>query len=114
MLRTLLVQVLNRYPKVFEHFQEEDQYKLHKEKTSWTYEMLWRVYRRIATDENMEQICLIIDAMGTQSCSVDLWIPYLRICIIDQTNARNLLVRISLTGSRVFIHPHMSNEASRY
>lgn len=68
MLQTLLIQVLKQYPRVLKHFEKEDQYELHKEKTTWTHVMLCRVFHRISTDQDMDQICLIIDAIGMLYC----------------------------------------------
>lgn len=66
-LKTLLYQVLIRYPKCHKHFLKEKEYQLKGHKTIWTDGMLWRVLERIVGDDGFGRICLIFDAMGAYS-----------------------------------------------
>ena len=63
-LKTLLIQILIRYPRSHKHFLKEKIYELNKKRTVWSDGMLWRVFERIAADESLGAICLILDAMG--------------------------------------------------
>ncbi len=63
-LRHLLAQVLDQNPWLFDHFNAEPDYKNDQDKTHWTSGMLWRSFKRLWNDERVENLCLIIDAIG--------------------------------------------------
>jgi len=46
-LTNLLAQILKQCPKALIHFSAESEYNIFREKTSWTFGMLWRVFDRI-------------------------------------------------------------------
>ncbi|KAF8538750.1 hypothetical protein BDD12DRAFT_884282 [Trichophaea hybrida] len=62
-LVNLLTQLLNQLPNVIVHFLAEHEYTTNKEKTSWSYGMLWRVFERIINDPNTGRVCILIDAL---------------------------------------------------
>jgi hypothetical protein len=64
LLSNLLDQILRQDPEALTHFSEEKVYMDNKEKTSWNFDMLWRVFRRIINDKSLRAICVIIDALG--------------------------------------------------
>jgi hypothetical protein len=71
-LKYWLAQLLDQNPRIFGYFQDEPDYRKDKEKTRWTASMLWRVFQRIWTDGDLENTCLILDALGKSSSTV--WI----------------------------------------
>jgi hypothetical protein len=64
LLTNVLAQLLRQNPDALIHFSNEPVYKINKEKTVWTIEMLWRVFRRIVNDEKLKPMIVIIDALG--------------------------------------------------
>jgi hypothetical protein len=66
-LLNLLSQLLKQDPHVLVHFLAESEYDVHKERTSWNFGMLWRVFDRIVRDDGARAICVIIDALGMLS-----------------------------------------------
>jgi Cdc6-like AAA superfamily ATPase len=67
MLSNVLAQLLKQEPEVLVHFCSEAEYDLKKEKTVWSFGMLWRVFERILRDHKVRPMCVIIDALGKQS-----------------------------------------------
>ena len=63
-LLNLLAQLLKQDPGVLIHFFDESEYDTHKERTSWNFGMLWRVFDRIVKDDKCRPMCVIIDALG--------------------------------------------------
>ncbi|KAF8242423.1 hypothetical protein K440DRAFT_121039 [Wilcoxina mikolae CBS 423.85] len=65
-LANLLAQLLKQEQDVIVHFSTESEYSLNKEKTSWNFGMLWRVFERIVRDnsDKIKPMCIIIDALG--------------------------------------------------
>ncbi|KAF8534915.1 hypothetical protein BDD12DRAFT_940572 [Trichophaea hybrida] len=63
LLSNLLAQLLKQTPEMIVHFAAESEYAMQKEKTSWTFEMLWRVFERIMNDDTIKGCFLIIDAL---------------------------------------------------
>jgi hypothetical protein len=63
-LVNVLSQILKQEPDVFAHFSVESEYALHKERTSWSFSMLWRVFSRVVKDSKIRPVCLIVDALG--------------------------------------------------
>lgn len=73
MLTNLLAQLLKQTPGMIAHFAVESEYVIQKEKTSWTFSTLWRVFERIMNDDTVKNYFLIIDALGILSHpSVDM------------------------------------------
>jgi hypothetical protein len=68
-LLNLLAQLLKQDPGVLIHFSAESEYAVNKERTSWNFGMLWRVFDRIVKDDKARPICVIIDALGMPSWS---------------------------------------------
>jgi hypothetical protein len=66
-LLNLLSQLLKQDPRVLVHFLAESEYAVHKERTSWNFGMLWRVFDRIVRDDGARPMCVIIDALGMPS-----------------------------------------------
>ena len=66
-LLNLLAQLLRQDPSVLRHFFAESDYAVHKERTSWSFGMLWRVFDRIVRDDKCRPMCVIIDALGMSS-----------------------------------------------
>lgn len=67
-LRNLLSQLLEQDPDgVYKHFLQELEFATHRENTSWSFEMLWRVFERIIQDEELRPISIVIDALGISS-----------------------------------------------
>jgi Cdc6-like AAA superfamily ATPase len=64
LLTNILAQLLRQNPNALIHFFNEPVYNIDKEKTVWTVEMLWRVFRRIVNDEKLKPTIVIIDALG--------------------------------------------------
>jgi Cdc6-like AAA superfamily ATPase len=62
-LVNLLAQLLKYIPDIG-HFSVEQAYAINKEKTSWEFGMLWRVFERIMNDANIGRVCILIDALG--------------------------------------------------
>ncbi|KAF8244552.1 hypothetical protein K440DRAFT_609225 [Wilcoxina mikolae CBS 423.85] len=62
-LANLLAQFIKQTPEMIVHFAAESEYAMRKEKTSWTFEMLWRVFERIMNDDTIKNCFLIIDAL---------------------------------------------------
>jgi Cdc6-like AAA superfamily ATPase len=74
LLSNLLDQLLRQDPKALVHFSEEKVYMLNKETTSWDFDTLWRVFRRVVNDNSLRAICVIIDALGMlPSCSARMY-----------------------------------------
>jgi hypothetical protein len=72
-LTNLLAQLLKQTPGMIAHFAVESEYVIQKEKTSWTFSTLWRVFERIMNDDTVKNYFLIIDALGILSHpSVDM------------------------------------------
>ena len=65
-LVNLLAQLLKYIPDVG-HFSVEQAYAINKEKTSWEFDMLWRVFERIINDANTGHMRILIDALGINS-----------------------------------------------
>jgi len=63
-LVNLLAQLLKYIPDAIVHFLIEQGYSINKEKTCWTFGMLWRVFERIVNDANTGNVCILIDALG--------------------------------------------------
>jgi hypothetical protein len=63
-LINLLAQLLKQDPSVHMHFLAESEYIVYKERTSWNFGMLWRVFDRIVKDDKCRPMCVIIDALG--------------------------------------------------
>ena len=63
-LVNLLAQLLQYIPDTIVHLTVEHGYATNKEKTSWTFGMLWRVFERIINDANTGHVCILIDALG--------------------------------------------------
>jgi len=63
-LVNILAQLLKYIPDAIVHFSTEQGYAIYKEKTIWTFGMLWRVFERIINDANTGNVCIIIDALG--------------------------------------------------
>ena len=63
-LVNLLAQLLDQVPDVITHFLAEPDYTTNKEKTSWTFGMLWRVFERIINDNHRGQVYILVDALG--------------------------------------------------
>jgi hypothetical protein len=71
-LTNLLAQILKQCTKALIHFSAESEYNIFREKTSWTFGMLWRVFDRIARDDNLRPICVVLDALSIwYVCSSD-------------------------------------------
>jgi hypothetical protein len=66
-LLNLLAQLLRCIPDVIVHFLTESGYATHKETTSWSFGMLWRVFERIVNDVHSGRLYILIDALGTPS-----------------------------------------------
>lgn len=64
-LTNWLSQLLIQVPGSIVHFLKES---TEKDKTSWTFGMLWRVLQRIIEDADTGEICLLVDALGMSSC----------------------------------------------
>ncbi|KAF8533476.1 hypothetical protein BDD12DRAFT_760778, partial [Trichophaea hybrida] len=62
-LVNLLTQMLDQIPDIIMHFLAEPEYKTNKEKTSWSFGMLWRVFERIINDAHRGQVYILIDAL---------------------------------------------------
>jgi len=60
----LLTQLLKQVPDVIAHFLVEHEYTTDKEKTVWTFAMLWRVFERIINDPHRGHVYILIDALG--------------------------------------------------
>ncbi|KAA8893974.1 ankyrin repeat-containing domain protein [Sphaerosporella brunnea] len=58
----LLDQLLEQLPRVVVHFSESAELK-YREKTSWTYTALWRVFERVISDDRTGRVYLLIDAL---------------------------------------------------
>jgi nucleoside-triphosphatase THEP1 len=69
LLSNLLHQILRQDPDALVHFSEENVDMVSKEKTSWNFGMLWRVFRRVVNNKSRRAICVIIDALGMLSSS---------------------------------------------
>jgi hypothetical protein len=67
LLTNVLDQLLRQDPNTLTHFSNEPEYEIKKEKTVWTIEMLWRVFKRIIYDEKLKPMFVIIDALGMSS-----------------------------------------------
>jgi len=63
-LLNLLAQLLKQDAGVLKHFCAESAYAVNKERTSWNFGMLWRVFDRIVKDDTAKPMCVIIDALG--------------------------------------------------
>jgi hypothetical protein len=66
-LLNLLAQLLKQDPGVLIHFSAESEYTVNRERTSWNFGMLWRVFDRIVKDDKCRPMCVIIDALGMPS-----------------------------------------------
>jgi hypothetical protein len=66
-LLNLLAQLLKQDPGVLIHFTAESEYAVRKERTSWNFGMLWRVFDRIVKEDKSRPMCVIIDALGMPS-----------------------------------------------
>jgi hypothetical protein len=66
-LLNLLSQLLRQDQGVLAHFLAESEYAVHKDRTSWNFGMLWRVFDRIVRDDGARPMCVIIDALGMPS-----------------------------------------------
>jgi Cdc6-like AAA superfamily ATPase len=64
LLTSLLAQLLRQDPNTLVHFCNEAAYFIDKEKTVWTLDMLWRVFKRIVNDKTLKPMFVIIDAIG--------------------------------------------------
>ncbi|KAF8531694.1 hypothetical protein BDD12DRAFT_914648, partial [Trichophaea hybrida] len=62
-LVNLLTQLLDQVPDFIAHFLAEPEYITNKEKTSWTFGMLWRVFERIINNIHTGQVYILIDAL---------------------------------------------------
>jgi hypothetical protein len=62
-LANWLAQLLYQVPNLIVHFSACAD-SMEKEKTRWTFGMLWRVFQRIIEDVNAGSICLLVDALG--------------------------------------------------
>jgi Cdc6-like AAA superfamily ATPase len=67
LLTNVLAQLLRQNPRAMIHFSKEPIYNIDKEKTSWTFGMLWRVFSRIVNDAKLKPMFVIIDAIGMLS-----------------------------------------------
>jgi len=65
-LANLLAQLLKYIPDVG-HFSVELEYAINKEKSSWEFGMLWRVFERIINDTNTGHMRVLIDALSINS-----------------------------------------------
>lgn len=63
-LANWLTQLLLQLPSIIAHFSAEPKFKTQKGTTSWTYDMLWRVFQRIVSDSGAGKIYLLVDALG--------------------------------------------------
>jgi hypothetical protein len=63
-LVNVLTQLLDQIPDVIFHFLAEPEYTTNEEKTSWSFDMLWRVFERIMNDAHRGQVYILIDALG--------------------------------------------------
>lgn len=78
-LVNLLTQLLTHAPNIIVHFSVELEFATEKENTSWSYNMLWRVFKRILNDVSIGQVCLLIDALGIESYPHrDLYVAHYR------------------------------------
>jgi len=68
-LINLLTQLLTQVPDVIVHFSAEIEFNAREEKTSWSFGMLWRVFKRIINDASIGNVYILIDALGIQSYS---------------------------------------------
>jgi hypothetical protein len=64
LLANVLAQLLRHDRNTLIHFYNGPVYKIDKEKTVWTFEMLWDVFDSIVADEKLEPIFVIIDAVS--------------------------------------------------
>ncbi|KAF8533302.1 hypothetical protein BDD12DRAFT_984533 [Trichophaea hybrida] len=62
-LVNLLAQLLDHAPDINKHFLAEPEYATYKEKTSWSFGMLWRVFERIINDAHRGPVYILIDAL---------------------------------------------------
>jgi len=69
-LVNLLSQLLNQVPDAIKHFMTEHEYITQKEKTSWSFGMLWRVFKRIIHDAHRGLVYILIDALGIPPCHI--------------------------------------------
>jgi len=69
-LVNLLAQLLMQVPNVIVHFLAEPEFFTKKEKASWSFGMLWRVFERIINDAHRGQVYILIDALGIYSLQV--------------------------------------------
>jgi hypothetical protein len=67
LLTNVLAQLLRQNPKALIHFSNEPVYNIDKEKTAWTFGMLWRVFSRIVNDATLKPMFVAIDAIGMLS-----------------------------------------------
>jgi hypothetical protein len=67
LLKNVLAQLLRQNPKALIHFSNEPVYNIDKEKTVWTFGMLWRVFSRIVNDATLKPMFVVIDAIGMLS-----------------------------------------------
>jgi hypothetical protein len=63
-LVNVLTQLLEQIPSTIMHFLAEPEYTTNKEKTSWTFGMLWRVFERIINDTHRGHVYILVDALG--------------------------------------------------
>jgi len=63
-LVNVLTQLLEQIPSTIMHFLAEPEYITNKEKTSWTFGMLWRVFERIINDTHRGHVYILVDALG--------------------------------------------------
>jgi Cdc6-like AAA superfamily ATPase len=63
-LVNLLAQLLMLVPDVIVHFLAEYEFFTKKEKASWSFGMLWRVFERIINGAHRGQLYILIDALG--------------------------------------------------
>jgi Cdc6-like AAA superfamily ATPase len=96
----ILGQLLRQNPSALIHFSTEPVYNIDKERTEWTVEMLWRVFRRIVNDEKLKPMFLILDALGMLSSdwlSCTACLSSTRLTVTDEcqeTARKDLLVKL--------------------
>ncbi|KAF8530881.1 hypothetical protein BDD12DRAFT_914734 [Trichophaea hybrida] len=62
-LVNLLTQLLDQVPDIIAHFLADPEYSTNKEKTLWSFGMLWRVFERIINGAHHGQVYILIDAL---------------------------------------------------
>ncbi|KAF8534445.1 hypothetical protein BDD12DRAFT_895913 [Trichophaea hybrida] len=87
-LVNLLTQLLDQVPDVIDHFLAEPEYITNKEKTSWSFGMLWRVFERITKDTNRGQVYILIDALDEcEEISCTKLLKQLQLLLCEATTA---------------------------